>query len=128
MSELGIEKSELQLPQNLQDILPEKLHPYFLEEFDEDQDERYKDPWLIEHYHSIDPETGGDIILMYNKHTLNCFEVNCKRDQDIERRDIIEVSKTGLDDRTRQYLGQLIINHKDRTTQFLDQNPNDQQL
>lgn len=133
MTELGENKINLQLPEEVKPFLPDELHDFVFQEF---KDDRYVDSppknWLIEHFKSTHPMYGGNIILMYNSSGETSYEVRiCDTEiEEVEDREITQISKDIHGNPTRNIVARIQIDHKSNTvtTLFLDQSPNDQQL
>ena len=133
MTELGETKTNLQLPEEVGSLLPEELHDFVFQKFEDNLNVDNSPPnWFIEHFKSTHPQYGGDFILMYNKNGKISYEIKVTSidGEMAEDREIVKISKDINGNPARELITIMNIDYKNNTvtTLFSDQNPNDLQL
>jgi hypothetical protein len=131
MIELDKGKTNLQLPEKLQEALPVELHPFVLDQHHPSDEEIVISNWLIEHFISTDPQYGGNIILLYNREDNPSFEVKIEeQNNNIEVRSIVRIERGQNDSPIRTTIDIIEIDYNTNSIQSIlssDQSPNDLQ-
>jgi hypothetical protein len=125
MIELEKGKTDLQLPEELAQQLPEEITPQILAPFEENaQDPIYTDGWEIIHFLT---ENEHKIICLFHREK-DSIEVGIVDElNNVETRMITKISRNNLGKLERTVLGTLYIDKNENTTLFSDQNPSDLQ-
>lgn len=125
MIELENDKSNLQLPEELAQQLPEEITPQILTPFKEDSDSYFNDGWEILHFKT---ENGSKVICLFHNVKDSIEMAIVGELNNVETRRITKISRNSLGKLERTVLGNLHIDKNENTTTlFWDQTPSDQQ-
>lgn len=125
MIELEKGKTNLQLPEELAQQLPEEITSQILAPFEENaKNPLYKDGWEIIHFLT---ENESKIICLFHEEKDSIEMAIVGELDNVETRRITKISRNSLGKLERTLLGTLHIDKNNNTTLFSDQNPNDLQ-